>query len=188
MKRTRPLTGLALLALLGLTTPALASARDAPPWAATVRAGVFVLRSPGIAGHPAGPDVELSLGRTIYELVSVELNAGAYTAMLTGTGTRLTVVPLTVSLKMMAAPELGFEAYAVAGLGVDLTRFGGGMVGTTTTSQIAFHAGLGVRRMLGESLYAGLDGRYVFQDATGPAAMVGRLDGLRLSALAGALF
>jgi hypothetical protein len=150
-----------------------------------VRAGAFVLRAPGIAGHPAGPDVELSLGRTIYDLVSVEVNAGAYTAMLTGTGTRLTVVPLTVSLKLLAAPELGFEGYAVAGLGLALTWLSGGSVTETSTSRIAFHAGLGVRRMLGRTLYTGLEGRYVFQDAGLP---VERIDGLRLSALAGALF
>ena len=50
---------------------------------------------------------------------------------------------------------------------------------------MAYHAGLGVRRRLGETLYAGLEARYVFQDA---AALAQRLDGLRLSALAGALF
>ena len=186
MTKATPLTALTLLALLAPTTPALAAVRDdPPPWAATLRAGVFVLRSPGIAGHPSGPDVEISLGRTVYELVSVEANAGSYTTMLTGTGTRLTVVPLTVSLKLMAAPEFGFEAYAVAGLGVDLTRLRGGSLAATSTGKFAYHAGLGVRRRLGERLYVGLDGRYVFQDVVGPAQ---RLDGLRLSALAGALF
>jgi hypothetical protein len=39
--------------------------------------------------------------------------------------------------------------------------------------------------MLGRTLYTGLEGRYVFQDAGLP---VERIDGLRLSALAGALF
>ncbi len=186
MTKTTPLATLTLLALLGLATPALAEDPDAPPpWAATLRAGVFVLRSPGVAGHPAGPDVELSLGRTIYELVAVELNAGAYGTRLTGTTTQLSVIPLTVSLKLMAAAEFGFEAYAVAGLGVNLTRLSGGSVASTVTSKFAYHAGLGVRRMLGASLYAGLEGRYVFQDADRP---VERLDGLRLSALAGALF
>jgi hypothetical protein len=186
MINATPLTALTLLSLLAVAPPALAAEGDAPPpWAATVRAGAFVLRAPGIAGHPAGPDVELSLGRTIYDLVSVEVNAGAYTAMLTGTGTRLTVVPLTVSLKLLAAPELGFEGYAVAGLGLALTWLSGGSVTETSTSRIAFHAGLGVRRMLGRTLYTGLEGRYVFQDAGLP---VERIDGLRLSALAGALF
>jgi hypothetical protein len=186
MTKATPLTALTLLALLGPATPAIAADRDAPPpWAATLRAGAFVLRSPGIAGHPTGPDVELSLGRTIYDLVSVEANAGSYTTMLTGTGTRLTVVPLTVSLKLMAAPEFGFEAYAVAGLGVHLTRLGGGSLAATSTGKIAYHAGLGVRRRLGETFYIGVEGRYVFQDVAGPAE---RLDGLRLSALAGALF
>ncbi len=188
MTKTTPLAALALLALLGLATPALALAAspDAPPpWAATLRAGAFVLRSPGIAGHPSGPDFELSLGRAVYDLVSVEANAGYYTCRLTGTGTRLTVIPLTVSLKLMAASEFGFEAYAVGGLGVNLTSLGGGSAASTVTSKFAYHAGLGVRRMLGASLYAGLEGRYVFQDAARPLE---RIDGLRLSALAGALF
>jgi opacity protein-like surface antigen len=95
------------------------------------------------------------------------------------------MVPLTVSLKLMAASELGFEAYAVGGLGVNLTSLRGGSVTSTDTSRFAYHAGLGVRRMLGASLYAGLEGRYVFQDAGRPLE---RLDGLRLSALAGASF
>lgn len=186
MTKTTPLASLTLLALLGLATPARAEDPEPPPpWAATLRAGVFVLRSPGVADHPTGPDVELSLGRTIYELVSVEVNAGAYGTRLTGSTTQLSVVPLTVSLKLMAVAEFGFEAYAVAGLGVNLTRLSGGSLAATSAARFAYHAGLGVRRRLGESLYAGLEGRYVFQDADSP---VERLDGLRLSALAGVLF
>jgi opacity protein-like surface antigen len=183
---TWPLALLALFGALALPRPAAAAEPGPPPpWAATLKAGAFVLRSPGVAGHPTGPDLEVSLGRTIYELVSVEVAAGAYTASLTHTGTRLTVVPFTVSLKLMAAPELGFEAYAVAGLGANLVRLGGGSLGADTTARVAYHAGLGVRRRFGERLFAGLEGRYLFQDVSGPA---GRLDGLRLSALAGLLF
>jgi hypothetical protein len=182
----RPWNALALLTLLGWAMPGLAVEPDrAPPWAATLRAGVFVLYSPGVAGHPAGPDLELSLGHAIYDLVSLEVNAGAYTVGLTGTGTQLTVIPLSVSLKLLAAPEHGFEAYAVAGLGANLTRLSGGLMASTPVSQVAYHAGLGVRRRLGPRYYAGLDGRYLFQDADSP---LGRLDGLRLSLLAGALF
>jgi hypothetical protein len=181
-----PLAALALLGALALSGPARAAEPGPPPpWAATLKAGAFILRSPGVAGHPAGPDLELALGRTIYELVSVEVAGGASTTALTGTGTRLTVVPFAVSLKLMAAPERGFEAYAVAGLGATLIRLGGGSLAAGTTARIAYHAGLGVRRRFGERLFAGLEGRYQFQDVAGPA---GRLDGLRLSALAGLLF
>lgn len=156
-----------------------------PPWAATLRAGAFLLRAPGIPGHPAGPDVELSLGRTIYDMVSVEANVGYYGTTLTGTGTSLKVIPLTLSLKLTAAPEHGFEPYAVFGLGVDLTRLTGGALAAASNSALAFHAGLGVRYRLTERFYTGLDARYVFQDVAGVA---GRLDGLRLSLLGGALF
>jgi len=156
-----------------------------PPWSATLRAGAFVLRSPGVSGHPAGPDVELSLGRTIYDLVSVEANLGYYGTSLTGTGTDLRVVPLTVSLKLTAAPEHGIEPYAVAGLGVDFTKLTGGTLAAGSTATIAFHAGLGARYRFGARYYTGLDARYVFQDVSGPA---GRLDGLRLSVMGGALF
>jgi len=182
---TRPFTALPLLLLLGQAAPAGADEPGPPPWAATVRAGVFVLRSPGVTGHPVGPDLELSLGRTIYDLVSVEVNGGAYTVELTGTGTRLTVVPLTVSLKLTAAPEHGFEAYGVVGFGASWTRLSGGALASTPISQVAYHAGLGVRRRFGPTWYAGLDGRFVFQDASAP---LGRIDGLQLSALAGTLF
>jgi hypothetical protein len=156
-----------------------------PPWSTTLRAGAFVLRSPGISGHPAGPDVELSLGRTIYDLVSIEANLGYYGTSLTGTGTDLRVVPLTVTLKLTAAPEHGFEPYAVAGLGVDFTKLTGGTLAASSTATIAFHAGLGLRYRFGARYYTGFDARYVFQDVSGPA---GRLDGLRLSLLAGAFF
>jgi hypothetical protein len=156
-----------------------------PPWSATLRAGAFVLRSPGISGHPAGPDVELSLGRIIYDLVSVEANLGYYGTSLTGTGTELRVVPLTVSLKLTAAPEHGIEPYAVAGLGVDFTKLTGGTLAASSTATIAFHAGLGARYRFGARYYTGLDARYVFQDVSGPAQ---RLDGLRLSVMGGALF
>jgi hypothetical protein len=183
---TTPFAGLALTALLVLALPAQAAdPGPPPPWSAALRAGAFVLRSPGVSGHPAGPDLELSLGHTVYDLVSVEVNAGAYGASLTGTTTRLTVVPLTLSLKLMAAPDFGFEPYAVAGLGVNLTWLSGGSLAAAASSRVAFHAGLGVRLRLGEILFTGLEGRFVFQDVAGPA---GRLDGLRLSALAGALF
>jgi hypothetical protein len=185
MMRTRPWCALALLTLLGWATPGLAAEAGPPPWAATLRAGAFVLYSPGVPGHPVGPDLELSVGRSIYDLVTVEVNAGWYTASLTGTGTQLTVVPLTVSLKLLAAPEHGFEAYAVAGLGANLTRLSGGVLAGTPTSTVAFHAGLGARRRLGPRSYAGLDARYAFQDAAAP---LGRLDGLRISLLAGVLF
>jgi hypothetical protein len=185
MTRTRTRPALALLALLGWAVPGLAAAAGPPPWEATLRAGAFVLYSPGVPGHPVGPDLELSVGRSIYDLVTVEVNAGWYTASLTGTGTQLTVVPLTVSLKLLAAPEHGFEAYAVAGLGANLTRLSGGAVADTPTTTVAFHAGLGVRRRLGEAVFAGLDARYAFQDAASP---LGRLDGLRLSLLAGTHF
>ncbi len=182
----RPLTALLLLLLLGSAAPALAEEPPGePPWAATLRAGAFVLRSPGVPGNPAGPDVELTLARTIYDLVAVEVGAGAYSARLTGTGTRLTVVPLTVSLELTAPPERGLEGYAVAGLGANLTRLAGGVAAQATASTIAFHAGLGVRLRFTRALFAGLEGRYVFQDAGLP---LGRIDGLRLSALAGARF
>jgi opacity protein-like surface antigen len=156
-----------------------------PPWAATLRAGVFVLRAPGIPGHPSGPDVELSLGRTIYDMVSVEANVGYYGTTLTGTGTSLKVIPLTLSLKLTAAPEHGVEPYAVFGLGVALTRLTGGSLAASSSSSLAFHAGLGIRYRITERFYTGLDGRYVFQDVAGVA---GRLDGLRFSLLGGALF
>ena len=156
-----------------------------PPWSTTLRAGAFLLRSPGISGHPAGPDVELSLGRTIYDLVSIEANLGYYGTSLTGTGTDLQVIPLTISLKLTAAPEHGFEPYAVVGLGVDFTKLTGGTLAASSTATVAFHAGLGLRYRFGARCYTGLDARYVFQDVSGPA---GRLDGLRLSLLAGALF
>jgi len=155
-----------------------------PPWSTTLRAGAFVLRSPGVSGHPTGPDVELSLGRTIYEMVSIEANLGYYVASLTGTGTDLQVIPLTISLKLTAAPDHGFEPYAVAGLGVDFTKLTGGTLATSSTATIAFHAGLGFRYRFGARSYTGLDARYVLQDASGPA---GRLDGLRLSLLVGTL-
>jgi len=185
MTRTRPWKALALLALLGWSAPGLATEAGPPPWAATLRAGAFVLYSPGVPGHPVGPDLELSVGRSLYDLVAIEVNAGWYTAALTGTGTRLTVVPLSVSLKLLAAPEHGFEAYAVAGLGANLTRLSGGVVAGTPTAMAAFHAGLGVRHRLGEARFIGLDARYVFQDAASP---LGRLDGLRVSLLAGTAF
>lgn len=156
-----------------------------PPWSTTLRAGAFVLRSPGLSGHPAGPDVELSLGRTIYDMVSVEANLGYYGTSLTGTGTDVRVIPLTVSLKLTAAPEHGIEPYAVAGLGVDFTRLTGGTLAAGSTATVAFHAGLGARYRFGARYYTGLDARYVFQDVAGRA---GRLDGLRLSLLGGALF
>jgi len=156
-----------------------------PPWSTTLRAGAFLLGSPGISGHPAGPDVELSLGRTIYDLVSIEANLGAYGTSLTGTGTDLQVIPLTISLKLTAAPEHGFEPYAVVGLGVHFTKLSGGTLAASSTATVAFHAGLGLRYRFGARCYTGLEARYVFQDVGGPA---GRLDGLRLSLLAGALF
>jgi opacity protein-like surface antigen len=180
-----PFAALPLFALLGLATPAVAAEPDATPWAATLRAGAFVLRSPGVAGHPAGPDIELSLGRTVYEQVSVEVSAGQYRTNLTATGTRLTVSPVSVSLRLAAPPENGFEAFAVAGLGVAPTRLGGGSLAAASTWGVAYHAGLGVRRQFGEALFAGLEGRYVFQDAPAQAT---RFDGLRLSALAGLRF
>ena len=185
MTRTRPWGALALLALLAWAGPGQAKEAPLPPWSTTLRAGAFVLYAPGVPGHPVGPDLELSVGRSIYDLVTVEVNAGWYTASLTGTGTQLTVVPLTVSLKLLAAPERGFEAYAVAGLGANLTRLSGGVLAGTPTSTVAFHAGLGVRHRLGQALFAGLDARYAFQDAASP---LGRLDGLRLSLLAGTAF
>jgi hypothetical protein len=156
-----------------------------PPWALTLRGGIFVLRSSGVPGYPVGPDVELSLGRTITEMVSVEANVGAYRAKLSDFGTTLKVIPLTLSLKLTAEPEHGFEPYALVGLGVNLTQLNGGSLAASSTSTFAFHAGLGVRYRFGARYYAGLDARYVFQDVAGPA---GRLDGLRLSLLAGALF
>lgn len=183
---TGPVAALGLLLLALQATPARAEEPgEPPPWAAAVRAGVFVLESPGVPGHPAGPDLELSLGRSIYDLVSLELNAGAYTVWLTGTGTRLTVVPLSLSLKLLAPPEHGFEAYAVAGVGANLTRLDGGVMAGTPTSGVAYHAGLGVRYRLGPTWFAGLDGRFLFQAADAPLE---QLNGLRLSALAGALF
>jgi opacity protein-like surface antigen len=182
----KPFTRLVLLALLAAAAPALAVEPDAPPpWSAAVRAGAVVLRLVGVSDHPIGPDVELSLGRTIYEYVSVEVNAGAYTATLARTGTRLTVFPLTVSLKLTAAPDFGFEGYAVVGLGANLTRLRGGSLAAASESDVAYHAGLGVRRRFGENLFVGLEGRLFTQGAAGP---LGGIDGLRLSALAGALF
>lgn len=181
-----PLASLSLLALLGWAPPSLAAPPvDPRPWAATLRAGVFVLNSNGVSGHPAGPDVELTLGRSIYDLVSIEVNAGAYAAPLTGTGTQLTVVPLTVSLQLTAAPEHGFEPYAVAGLGAAITRLRGGSLAAENATTMTYHAGLGVRRMLGEAVYGGLEARYVFQSGAEPEL---RLDGLRISLLAGARF
>jgi hypothetical protein len=164
-----------------------APARPAPlpPWALTLRGGIFVLRSPGIPGYPSGPDVELSLGRTITDMVSVEANVGAYRAKLSDFGTTLKVVPLTLSLKLTAEPEHGIEPYALVGLGVNLTQLSGGSLAASSTSTFAFHAGLGIRYRFGARYYTGLDARYVFQDVAGPA---GRLDGLRVSLLAGALF
>jgi hypothetical protein len=156
-----------------------------PPWALTLRAGAFVLRSPGVPGYPAGPDVELSIGRTITEMVSIEANAGAYQAKLSDFGTTLKVVPLTLSLKLTAEPEHGFEPFAVIGLGLNLTRLSGGSLAASSTSTFAFHAGLGVRYRFGARYFTGLDARYVFEDVAGPA---GRLDGLRLSLMGGALF
>jgi hypothetical protein len=186
MTKTTPLASLTLLALLGLATPARAEDPEPPPpWAATLRAGVVVLGRPGGGDHPSGPDVELSLGRTLYELVSVEVNAGAYSATLARTDTRVTVFPLTVSLKITAAPDLGFEAYAVVGLGASLTRLRGGSQAAASTAEMAYHTGLGVRRRFDERLFVGLEGRLFFQ---GAAAPVGGLEGLRLSALAGVLF
>jgi hypothetical protein len=156
-----------------------------PPWALTLRGGIFLLRAPGVPGYPTGPDVELSLGRTITEMVSVEANVGAYQAKLSDFGTTLKVVPLTLSLKLTAEPEHGFEPYALVGLGVNLTRLSGGSLAASSTSTFAFHAGLGIRYRFGARYYTGLDTRYVFQDVAGPA---GRLDGLRISLMAGALF
>lgn len=156
-----------------------------PPWALTLRGGLFVLRSPAIPGYPAGPDVELSLSRIIADMVSVEVNAGAYQARLSDFGTTLKVIPLTLSLKLTAEPELGFEPFAVIGLGVHLTRLEGGSLAAKSASTFAVHAGLGVRYRFGARYFTGLDGRYVFEDVAGPA---GRVDGLRLSLLGGALF
>jgi hypothetical protein len=158
---------------------------EPPPWAATLRAGVFVLRSSGVPGHPVGPDVELTLGRTIYDMVAVELNVGAYQVSLTGTGTTLKVVPVSVSLKLTAAPEYGFEPFAVFGLGFSPTRLSGGSLAAASSTAFTSHAGIGTRYRLGEHGYTGLDVRYVFQDVSGPP---GRVDGLRLSLMGGALF
>jgi hypothetical protein len=156
-----------------------------PPWALTLRAGAFVLRARGVPGYPAGPDVELSLGRVVTDMVSVEANAGAYQAKLSDFGTTLRVVPLTLSLKLTAEPEHGFEPFAVIGLGVNLTRLEGGSLAAKSTSSFTAHAGLGVRYRFGARYFTGLDARYVFADVAGPA---GRLDGMRLSLMGGALF
>jgi opacity protein-like surface antigen len=180
-----PLAALPLAALLGLAAAAQAAEPERPPWAATVRAGAFLLNSPAVPGHPAGPDVEVTLGRTLYEQVSVEVNAGHYRAALGDSGTDLAVTPLSVSLRVAAPLEHGFEPFAVIGLGWSLTELSGGALAAPTAWRVAYHAGLGVRRRFGELLFAGLEGRYVFQDVGAP---LGRLDGLRLSALAGLLF
>jgi hypothetical protein len=156
-----------------------------PPWALTLRAGAFVLRSPGVPGYPAGPDVELSLSRIVTDMVSVEANAGAYQAKLSDFGTTLRVIPLTLSIKLTAEPENGFEPFAVIGLGVHLTRLEGGSLAATSASTLAFHAGLGLRYRFGARYFTGVDARYVFEDVAGPA---GRLDGLRLALMGGALF
>jgi hypothetical protein len=177
----------ALLVLLLALAPLAARAEEGPPLAnaLALRAGVFLLTSPAVPGHPAGPDLEASWSHVIWDLVALELAGGAYLVTIPNSGSRLEVAPLSLSVKISAAPERGWAAYGVVGLGVSFTRLTGGSYAEPVSADFTYLAGLGVTHPWGERHFFGVDGRYVFHDVGGA---LGRVDGLRLSALLGSRF
>jgi hypothetical protein len=177
----------AVLVLFLAAAPLAARAEEPPPPAnaLALRAGAFLLFAPSVAGHPAGPDLEASWTRTIWDLVALELAAGAYAVDLPDTGTRLGVAPVSLSAKVSAAPEWGWEAYMVVGLGVSFTKLSGGTLSEPATADMSYLLGLGATRALGGRAFFGGDARYVFHQVGGT---VGQANGLRLSALVGTRF
>ncbi|HET9551566.1 MAG TPA: hypothetical protein VFP50_01230 [Anaeromyxobacteraceae bacterium] len=181
-----------------------AGALDAGATYVTGRVGAFLLTARGVSGTPAGPDAEVTAGRVVLPGVALEVAGGGWRVRVAASDTTVTVLPVTLSVKLFAPMEHGFQPYAVAGGGAYWTRLA---VDATQASSAAqderwsggFHAGLGALHRLGERLVVGVDFRYVLLEARGTFAGTAlsaggaapngaRLDGVRLTASAGMAF
>jgi opacity protein-like surface antigen len=205
-----PTANRALLAALALAlAPGAAHAADEEgaldPGASylTGRLGAFLLTARGVPGTPAGPDAEVTAGRVVLPGVALEVAGGGWRVRVASSDTTVTVLPVTLSVKLFAPLEHGFQPYAVAGGGLYWTRLALDATQASAAMQDerwsgGFHAGLGALHRLGERLVVGVDFRYVLLEAHGAfagTALSGgtgpngaRLDGVRLSASAGLAF
>jgi outer membrane protein W len=176
---------------------------------ANLRAGVFVPQGSSIRNFNTGPDLELAVGRAFLPYLAGEFAVGyassesdvqnmryhdeppTYAAYDMRQGYQLVPVTLTVKLVL---PAGSIEPWLGGGAGVAWSRIYEDPVSadlatvSETSAVLTYHAAGGVNLQLGKKWYAGVDFRYLFAKVTWFNEPSVHLDGLRVTALAGARF
>ena len=166
------------IALLSMTSPALAE--DKPANYVALKGGVYSPSTTydlnnfngGSSTHlqtQTGFDGEIALGHYIAPALAIELGAGYFESKgspATPPGeTKLKVVPVLLTGKLLL-PLGGFEPYGEFGIGayfssLDVTANQGTFNGSGNTTY-GLHAGAGFNIDLSESVFFGVEGRYLW--------------------------
>src|SRR5512139_2836742 len=184
------LSVLALLASLAIVLPITANAAGPPPNYAVVKLGGYFPMASDVDAFDSGFNGEVSVGRYLAPGFAVEGGIGYFESKGRVSGTSVDrefqVVPLTFSIRG-TIPYGPYEAYGMGGVGVYFidgklsTPVFPGQSASDSSADIGLYLGLGGKYNLGNNVFFGLEGKYLWLKAT-TFGVDTRLDGAVLTA------